>query len=143
PALRPTRPRRVRLRGRATHGAIDDRGRGGAGFRRGLDLRQPVRYRQRALFPRRRLPPLADRPSRHVGRRGAGDPMTFDGYAARRIDTVARDRARFGAGIVAELPSIVSDVGGGAAFVVTDPGVVRSGVAGRGVDLLGPAGGDA
>jgi alcohol dehydrogenase len=68
--------------------------------------------------------------------------MTFDGYAARRIDIVARDRARFGAGIVAELPSILSDVGGGAAFVVTDPGVVRSGVAGRVVDLLRTAGVD-
>ena len=66
--------------------------------------------------------------------------MTFDGYAARRLDILARDRARFGAGIVAELPSVLADVGAGAAFVVTDPGVVRSGVAGRVVDLLLAAG---
>jgi len=66
--------------------------------------------------------------------------MTFEGYAARRLDILARDRARFGAGIVAELPSILADVGAVAAFVVTDPGVVRSGVAGRVVDLLEAAG---
>lgn len=66
--------------------------------------------------------------------------MTFEGYAARRLDILARDRARFGAGIVAELPSILADAGAGAAFVVTDPGVVRSGVAGRVVDLLQGAG---
>ena len=66
--------------------------------------------------------------------------MTFEGYAARRLDVLARDRARFGAGIVADLPSVLGDFGGGAAFVVTDPGVVRSGVAGRVVDLLQAAG---
>jgi alcohol dehydrogenase len=66
--------------------------------------------------------------------------MTFEGYAARRLDILARDRARFGAGIVAELPSILAVAGAGAAFVVTDPGVVRSGVAGRVVDLLLAAG---
>jgi alcohol dehydrogenase len=66
--------------------------------------------------------------------------MTFEGYATRRLDIQARDRARFGAGIVAELPSVLADVGAGAAFVVTDPGVVRSGVAGRVVDLLLAAG---
>ena len=54
--------------------------------------------------------------------------MTFDGYAARRLDILARDRARFGAGVVAELPSVLGEAGGRAAFVVTDPGVVRSGV---------------
>ena len=66
--------------------------------------------------------------------------MTFDGYAGRRLDILARDRARFGAGIVAELPAVVAELGAGAAFVVTDPGVVRSGVAGRVVDLLRSAG---
>jgi alcohol dehydrogenase class IV len=66
--------------------------------------------------------------------------VTFEGYAARRLDILARDRARFGAGIVADLPSVLADVGGAAAFVVTDPGVVRSGVAGRVVDLLQAAG---
>ena len=66
--------------------------------------------------------------------------MTFDGYAGRRLDILARDRARFGAGIVAELPAVVAELGAGTAFVVTDAGVVRSGVAGRVVDLLGSAG---
>jgi alcohol dehydrogenase len=59
-----------------------------------------------------------------------------DGYASRRIEIGVRDRARFGAGIVAELPSVVGELGGRAAFVVTDAGVVGSGVAGRVVDLL-------
>ena len=66
--------------------------------------------------------------------------MTFEGYAGRRLDILARDRARFGAGIVVELPSVVADMGARAAFVVTDAGVVRSGVAGRVVDLLRVAG---
>jgi len=66
--------------------------------------------------------------------------MTSEGYAARRIDILARDRARFGAGIVAELPAMVAGLDGSAAFVVTDAGVVKSGVAGRVVDLLGSAG---
>ena len=60
----------------------------------------------------------------------------MDGYAGRRLDILVRDRARFGAGTVADLPAILSEVGGGSAFVVTDPGVVGSGVAGRVVDLL-------
>jgi alcohol dehydrogenase len=62
--------------------------------------------------------------------------MTSDGYAGRRIDILARDRARFGAGIVAELPATVRELDAMAVFVVTDPGVVRWGVAGRVVDLL-------
>jgi alcohol dehydrogenase len=66
--------------------------------------------------------------------------VTFEGYASRRLDIVARDRARFGAGIVAELPSVLAELGAAAAFVVTDPGVVRAGVAGRVVDLLEAAG---
>ena len=66
--------------------------------------------------------------------------MTFEGYARRRLDILARDRARFGAGIVAELPSLLAELEAGAAFVVTDPGVVRAGVAGRVVDLLLAAG---
>ena len=62
--------------------------------------------------------------------------MSFDGYAGRRLDILARDRARFGAGVIAELPAIVRDLGAGSAFLVTDPGIVRSGVAGRVIDLL-------
>ena len=58
------------------------------------------------------------------------------GYANRRIDIGVRDRARFAAGVVAELPSVVAELGARSVFVVTDPGVVGSGVAGRVVDLL-------
>jgi alcohol dehydrogenase len=63
-----------------------------------------------------------------------------DGYAGRRLEIGVRDRARFGAGIVRELPSVVRDLGGQAVFVVSDAGVVGSGVAGRVVDLLTAAG---
>jgi alcohol dehydrogenase len=64
----------------------------------------------------------------------------IDGYAGRRIEIGVRDRARFAAGVVAELPIAVTDLGGQAVFVVTDAGVVGSGVAGRVVDLLTAAG---
>jgi alcohol dehydrogenase len=63
-----------------------------------------------------------------------------EGYSARRIDILARDRARFGAGVVAELPSILAGFGATSVFVVTDGGVLRSGVAGRVVDLLRSSG---
>ena len=62
------------------------------------------------------------------------------GYAERRLDILARDRARFGAGVVAELPDIVAGLGATSAFVVTDSGVVASGVVGRAVDHLQRAG---
>jgi alcohol dehydrogenase len=62
--------------------------------------------------------------------------MTADGYAGRRLDILARDRARFGAGVVAELPEVLASMKAGSAFVVTDAGVVGSGVAARVVDLL-------
>ncbi len=67
----------------------------------------------------------------------------MEGYARRRLEITARDRARFGAGIVGELPAIVRELGAATAFVVTDPGVVASGVAGRVVDLLRAGGIDA
>ena len=59
-----------------------------------------------------------------------------EGYAGRRLEILVRDRARFGAGVIAEMPGVLGDLGASAAFVVTDPGVVGSGVAGRVVDLL-------
>ncbi len=59
-----------------------------------------------------------------------------EGYAIRRLEIGVRDRARFGAGIVADLPVVVESIGGQAVFVVTDAGVVRSGVAGRIIDIL-------
>jgi alcohol dehydrogenase len=66
--------------------------------------------------------------------------MTFEGYAGRRIEIGVRDRARFGAGIIVELPVALGELGSASAFVVTDSGVVGSGVAGRVVDLLRAAG---
>jgi alcohol dehydrogenase len=62
--------------------------------------------------------------------------VTARGYAERQLDILVRDRARFGAGAIGHLPSAVRELGGSSAFVVTDGGVVRSGVAGRVVDLL-------
>jgi alcohol dehydrogenase len=62
--------------------------------------------------------------------------VAFEGYAGRRLDILARDRARFGAGIVEELPAAIDELGASTAFIVTDPGVTASGVAGRVVDLL-------
>jgi alcohol dehydrogenase len=66
--------------------------------------------------------------------------VTFEGYASRRLDILARDRARFGVGAVAELPSVLRDLGVTATFVVSDSGVVRAGVAARVVDVLRAAG---
>jgi alcohol dehydrogenase len=63
-----------------------------------------------------------------------------EGYAGRRLEIRARDRARFGVGIVNELPEIVAELGGVAAFVVTDSGIVAAGVSGRVADLLADAG---
>ncbi|MEX1171847.1 MAG: iron-containing alcohol dehydrogenase, partial [Chloroflexota bacterium] len=52
------------------------------------------------------------------------------------IDLHLRGRVRFGVGAVASLPELVRAEGGTRVFLVTDPGVVRSGVAGQVVDLL-------
>jgi alcohol dehydrogenase len=62
--------------------------------------------------------------------------MTSGGYAERQIEIAVRDRARFGVGAIGHLPSAIREAGASSAFVVTDSGVVRSGVAGRVVDLL-------
>ncbi|MBA2719055.1 MAG: iron-containing alcohol dehydrogenase [Chloroflexi bacterium] len=59
-----------------------------------------------------------------------------EGYASRRLEIGVRDRARYGAGVVVELPAVVASLGCHAAFVVTDSGVVSAGVAGRVIDLL-------
>jgi alcohol dehydrogenase len=48
--------------------------------------------------------------------------------AGRTLDLVVRDRIRFGRGAVAMLPELVRDAGGKRAFIVTDSGVVASGV---------------
>src|SRR5438128_11197244 len=91
------------------------------------------------MVPRGRLPALAHGPPGHERRPRGRGPMT-DGYARRRLEILARDRARFGAGVIEELPSVVAGLGASTALVVTDGGVVRSGVAGRVVDLLRAAG---
>ena len=56
------------------------------------------------------------------------------------IDLHLRGRVRFGVGVVASLPELVREAGGERVFLVTDPGVVRSGVVGQVVDTLEAAG---
>jgi alcohol dehydrogenase class IV len=60
----------------------------------------------------------------------------------RTLDLLVRDRVRFGRGTIAELPALVREVGGpGArAFIVSDPGVVASGVTGTVAAILAAAG---
>jgi alcohol dehydrogenase len=57
----------------------------------------------------------------------AGEPL-LAGLADRTLDLVVHDRTRFGRGTVALLPDLVREAGGRRAFVVTDAGVVASGV---------------
>lgn len=60
--------------------------------------------------------------------------------ADRSLELHLRGRVRFGVGSLATLPELVRGTGGSRVFVVTDPGVVRSGVAGQVVDTLAAAG---
>ncbi len=50
------------------------------------------------------------------------------GLAGRALDLIVRDRIRFGRGAVSMLPELVGDAGGQRVFIVTDAGVVASGV---------------
>jgi alcohol dehydrogenase len=50
------------------------------------------------------------------------------GLADRELDLVVRDRIRFGRGAVALLPDLIREARGRRAFIVTDAGVVASGV---------------
>ncbi len=50
------------------------------------------------------------------------------GLAGHALDFVVHDRIRFGRGAVALLPDLVREAGGKRAFIVTDAGVVGSGV---------------
>jgi alcohol dehydrogenase len=52
------------------------------------------------------------------------------------LDIVLQDRTLYGRGRVTELPHLVRELGGQRAFVVTDPGVVRAGIAARVRDVL-------
>ena len=66
--------------------------------------------------------------------------MPASRLTGRTLGLTVRDRTRFGAGALADLPEAVAEAGGARAFVVTDPGVVASGVAGRVVERLEAAG---
>ena len=52
------------------------------------------------------------------------------------LDIPLRDRILYGAGRIAELPHLVRELGRRQAFVVTDPGVARAGVAARVREVL-------
>ena len=58
----------------------------------------------------------------------------------RSLDLQLRGRVRFGVGALATLPELVAAVGASRAFVVTDPGVRRSGVIDEVVGVLEGAG---
>jgi len=63
--------------------------------------------------------------------------------ADRSLELQLRGRVRFGVGAIEALPELIAAAGGGdarQAFIVTDPGVVASGVIGRVRDILEEAG---
>jgi alcohol dehydrogenase len=61
------------------------------------------------------------------------------GLADRQIEMTLRNRVLFGVGSIARLPELIVTAGGSRAFVVTDPGLIEAGVAGRAVDVLAAA----
>jgi alcohol dehydrogenase len=62
------------------------------------------------------------------------------GLAERTWELQLRGGIRFGVGALATLPELVASIGASRAFVVTDPGVVRSGVAAAVMEVLAKAG---
>ena len=60
--------------------------------------------------------------------------------ADRQIEIVLRNRVYFGVGAIARLPEVVATAGGSRVFVVTDPGVRRSGVVDHVLRVLAAAG---
>jgi alcohol dehydrogenase len=60
--------------------------------------------------------------------------------ADRQIEVVLRNRVYFGVGEIERLPEVVAAAGGSRVFVVTDPGVRRSGVVDRVLGVLAAAG---
>ncbi len=60
--------------------------------------------------------------------------------ADRQIEIVLRNRVYFGVGAIARLPDVVAAAAGSRVFVVTDPGVRRSGVIDRVLGVLSAAG---
>jgi len=60
--------------------------------------------------------------------------------ADRSFEMVLRNRVSFGVGAIERLPEVVAAAGGSRVFVVTDPGVKRSGVVDRVLGVLAVAG---
>jgi alcohol dehydrogenase class IV len=60
--------------------------------------------------------------------------------ADRQIEIVLRNRVYFGIGVIARLPEVVAAAGGSRVFLVTDPGVRRSGVIDQVLAVLAEAG---
>jgi alcohol dehydrogenase len=60
--------------------------------------------------------------------------------ADRQFEIVLRNRVFFGVGAMDRLPEVVASAGGSRVFVVTDPGVVRSGVIDRVLGVLAAGG---
>jgi alcohol dehydrogenase len=63
-----------------------------------------------------------------AARESAARASVASGLAGSMLDLVVRDRIRFGCDAVAMLPVLVREAGGWRAFIVTDAGVVASGV---------------
>jgi alcohol dehydrogenase class IV len=63
--------------------------------------------------------------------------------ADRRFEMTLRNRVLFGVGSIEALPEVVASVGGSRVFVVTDPGVQRSGVIDTVMGVLQASGVDA
>ena len=62
------------------------------------------------------------------------------GLSDRSIEMILRNRVHFGVGAIERLPEVVAAAGGSRVFVVTDPGVQRSGVVDRVLGVLAAAG---
>jgi alcohol dehydrogenase len=62
------------------------------------------------------------------------------GLADRQIEVVLRNAVYFGIGAIARLPEVVASAGGSRVFLVTDPGVRRSGLIDRVLTVLADAG---
>lgn len=64
------------------------------------------------------------------------------GLAGRSFELLIRDSVHFGVGTIGSLPALVHAIAGGdgRAFLVSDPGVVESGVVGRIAGILADAG---
>lgn len=80
--------------------------------------------------------------ARAGGSRGTPAERLSVPLAGRSFELSVRDRVRFGAGVIADLPTLVGEVAGPGArvFIVSDPGVVASGVVARIVRILAAAG---